>query len=204
MQRSVGNAAVVSLMREASDDPYGISAATASGGQPLNIEVRRQMETAFDTDFSSVRVHTGADANDSARSVGARAYTVGDDVVFSNGNFDPASDSGRHTLAHQLTHVLQQRSGPVDGTDTGNGVRVSDPSDPYERAAESTADQVMDGKLANGDAPHPVTPDDAHPGTQSDVSGPDVQRQGDEGEEDEMQMLVQREAEEPEELDEQA
>ena len=78
----------------------------------------------------------------------AQAYTVGPSIVFQRDHYDPTSESGRHMLAHELTHVVQQRSGPVDGTDAGNGVKVSDPSDQFEREAVATADRVMSGPAA--------------------------------------------------------
>ena len=62
-------------------------------------------------DFSHVRVHTDARAAESARSVDATAYTVGTDIVFASGEYNPATNSGRRLLAHELTHVLQQTSG---------------------------------------------------------------------------------------------
>ncbi len=107
------------------------------------------MESAFGESFADVRVHTGAEATASAQRLGATAYTVGRDVVFSDGHYDPSSASGQRTLAHELTHVVQQRSGPVDGTDTGQGVKVSDPGDRFERAAEATADRVSSGQAAD-------------------------------------------------------
>ena len=72
----------------------------------------------------------------------AKAYTVGDEIVFNRGAYQPDTDAGRHTLAHELTHVVQQRSGPVDGTPTGDGVAVSDPGDRFEREAEATATEI--------------------------------------------------------------
>jgi Domain of unknown function (DUF4157) len=119
------------------------------GGRPLDPLHRLQMERAIGADFSSVRIHTGGEADASAKQLSAHAYTVGNDVVFADGQYDPDSTSGQRTLAHELTHVVQQRSGPVDGTDTGGGVRVSDPSDRYERGAEAMAEQVVDGGLFN-------------------------------------------------------
>jgi hypothetical protein len=103
------------------------------------------MEARFGHDFGDVRVHTDGVAHESARSVNAQAYTVGSDIVFQRDRFDPDSDSGRHVLAHELTHVVQQRSGPVEGTETDGGVRVSDPSDRFEREAAETADRLMSG-----------------------------------------------------------
>ncbi|HEY8338864.1 MAG TPA: DUF4157 domain-containing protein, partial [Egibacteraceae bacterium] len=88
-------------------------------------------------------VHTDATAAASAKAVQARAYTVGDDIVFDSGQYNPHTDQGRHTLAHELTHVVQQRSGPVAGTPQPDGISISDPGDPFERAAEQTAAEAL-------------------------------------------------------------
>jgi GH24 family phage-related lysozyme (muramidase) len=82
-----------------------------SPGQPLDATARAFMEPRFGQDFSRVRVHTDARAADSAAAIGARAYTVGHDVAFGRGRYDPAHTEGSHLLAHELTHVVQQRSG---------------------------------------------------------------------------------------------
>jgi hypothetical protein len=97
------------------------------------------MEAGLGADFSDVRVHHDGAAAASAQAVNAKAYTVGNDVVFNRGAYQPDTGEGRHTLAHELTHVVQQRSGPVDGTATGDGVSISDPDDRFEREAETTA-----------------------------------------------------------------
>jgi ABC-type oligopeptide transport system ATPase subunit len=68
---------------------------------------------------------------------GTSAYTSGSHVVIGEGG------GGKHTLAHELTHVIQQRQGHVAGTDNGAGLRVSDPSDRFEREAEANARAVM-------------------------------------------------------------
>jgi len=88
-------------------------------------------------------VHTDSAAHDSAKSVNAHAYTVGSNVVFQRDKYDPASHEGKTMLAHELTHVVQQRSGPVDGTESGGGIKVSDPSDRFEREASANADRAM-------------------------------------------------------------
>src|SRR5205807_8652005 len=120
-------------------------------------------------------VHTDAKASDSAKSVQAHAYTVGNEVVFQSGKYAPESDSGKRMLAHELTHVVQQRSGPVAGTPAPGGIKVSHPADSFEQAAESSADRVMAG----------VAP------TQAATAPASVQR---EEEEEELQgMFVQRE-----------
>lgn len=115
----------------------------SGGGQPLDDTTRAFMEPRFSHDFSRVRVHTDEQAARSATSARALAYTVGSDIVFAAGRYAPQTNAGRHLLAHELTHVMQQSAGPVAGTTLGDGLTISDPSDSYEQAAEATAHSVM-------------------------------------------------------------
>lgn len=80
-----------------------------SPGQPLERSARATMESRFGQSFAGVRIHSDARAAASARAVGAQAYTVGHNVVFGNGRYAPASSAGQRLLAHELTHVVQQR-----------------------------------------------------------------------------------------------
>lgn len=79
-----------------------------SPGQPFDAATRSFMESRFGHDFSHVRVHTDTRAVESARAVGALAYTAGKDVVFGAGQYIPWTDAGKKLLAHELTHVVQQ------------------------------------------------------------------------------------------------
>ncbi|WP_420711027.1 DUF4157 domain-containing protein [Streptomyces sp. NRRL F-2580] len=110
-----------------------------SSGRPLDDNTRTEMEARLGADFSDVRIHTDTTARASAAEVGARAYTSGSHVVIGEGGAD------KHTLVHELTHVIQQRQGPVSGTDNGDGLSVSDPSDRFEREAEANARRAMNG-----------------------------------------------------------
>ena len=83
-----------------------------SGGQPLSEPVRAFFEPRLGYDFSQVRIHTDARAAASARAVNALAYTVGQDVVFGAGHYAPGAVSGMRLLAHELTHVVQNREAP--------------------------------------------------------------------------------------------
>lgn len=142
LQRALGNGAVsASLAPEEERSP--VHDVVGSGGTPLEPAVRTDMEARLGHDFGDVRVHTDAAAHDSAQAVNAHAYTVGSHVVFQRDAYDPGTHQGRTTLAHELTHVVQQRSGPVDGTDAGGGVRVSDPADRFEQEAAATAARVV-------------------------------------------------------------
>ncbi|MET8546947.1 DUF4157 domain-containing protein, partial [Kitasatospora sp. NPDC004799] len=122
-------------------------------GRPLDDGTRTDMETRLGADFSDVRIHDDPAARASAAEVGARAYTSGSHVVIGAGGGD------RQTLAHELTHVIQQRRGPVAGTDHGDGLRISDPSDRFEREAEANAHAALRGPAPDlqrapaGDAP---------------------------------------------------
>ncbi|MGW1717758.1 eCIS core domain-containing protein [Streptomyces sp. NPDC002156] len=156
LQRTVGNRALAQLVadeRHEHGPGCGHSGGTAvqrapevdavlrSGGRPLDAPLRQEMEARLDADFGDVRLHDDSAARRSATQLGARAYTSGSHVVIGEGGGD------KHTLAHELTHVIQQRSGPVAGADTGDGLRVSDPGDAFERAAEANAARAMSGPV---------------------------------------------------------
>jgi len=146
LQRAVGNAGVGALLESepAQEQRSPVHDVIGSGGgSPLAPEVRDEMQGRLGHDFSDVRVHTDSAAHDSAKSVNAHAYTVGSNVVFQRDKYDPSSHEGKTMLAHELTHVVQQRSGPVDGTESGGGIKVSDPSDRFEREASANADRAM-------------------------------------------------------------
>ena len=79
-----------------------------SQGRALQASIQREMESGFGHDFSRVRVHHDSPAHDLARSVNARAFTLGGDIYFGKNQYRPGSNVGRHLLAHELTHVVQQ------------------------------------------------------------------------------------------------
>lgn len=89
-------------------NPDAVRGTLSSSGRPLDAETRRYMESRIGFDFSKVRLHTDASAAASARALNARAYTVGNDVVFSTGSYAPQTIQGKRLLAHELTHVVQQ------------------------------------------------------------------------------------------------
>lgn len=105
-----------------------------SPGQPLNRDVRHSMEARFGQPFDGVRVHIDAAAARLAAAARARAYTVGQDIFFGYGKYAPWTQAGQRLLAHELAHVLQQRTGegPPPGTT-------------QEREAATAADQVGAG-----------------------------------------------------------
>jgi hypothetical protein len=83
--------------------------ALSTPGRPLEPRTRRAIEARFGYDFSGVRVHDDARAAATAAGINAAAFTVGQDIVFGAGRYDPSSRAGRHLLAHELVHVAQQR-----------------------------------------------------------------------------------------------
>ena len=96
-------------------DTSGVDGAVRGGGRSLDPTTRRSMEARFGYDFSSVRVHDDAAASSAAAEVSATAFTVGEDIVL-GGGYDPTTPRGRHLIAHELAHVVQQR-----GTGQGEG-----------------------------------------------------------------------------------
>jgi uncharacterized protein YukE len=93
---------------ETATAPVSVDRALDGAGTPLESGLRQEMEQSFGHDFSRVRVHTGPMAEQSARDVNARAYTVGHSLVFGAGEFNPGTREGRRLLAHELTHVAQE------------------------------------------------------------------------------------------------
>lgn len=198
LQRAVGNAGVTAMLEEERSPVHDV---ISSGGRPLEPAVRTDMEVRLGHDFADVRVHDDSSAAASAQAVNAHAYTVGPNIVFQRDRYDPSSQEGRTTLAHELTHVVQQRSGPVDGTSAPGGIKVSDPSDRFEREASANADRVMAApapapvQTLAGGAPAQVQRHADEP----EVQGAFVQREGEEDEEPVQGSFVQREGEEEDE-----
>ena len=102
------------VQRQESDGPTA-SADVASrlgsrrgGGRGLEEGTRLEMESAIGADFSGVRVHTDGEATQLSQDLGAKAFTHGSDIYFNEGQYDPDSSGGKHLLAHELTHTVQQ------------------------------------------------------------------------------------------------
>ena len=182
LQKTAGNASVSAALEEQEASP--VKDVVGAGGTPLDGETRGFMESRLGADFSHVRVHTDARASESAQSVQAQAYTVGTDVVFQSGKYAPESDSGKRMLAHELTHVVQQRSGPVDGTPAGGGIKISNPADRFEQAAETSADHVMSSNWVASPATGVAAGVQRQSDEEEELQGSFVQRQAG-GEEEE-------------------
>jgi hypothetical protein len=104
----------------------------SGGGAPLPDPVRQKMEGFFKTDFSDVRVHIGPQAP----AIGAIAFTIGSQIFFAPGQYQPGSPNGQALLGHELTHVVQQRAGRVRNP-FGGGIAVV-----QDHALEREADEM--------------------------------------------------------------
>jgi hypothetical protein len=109
------------------------------GGQPLERRTRAAMERRFGHDFSLVRVHVGERASSSAESIWADAYTVGCDIVFRAGRYDPGAPEGQRLLAHELTHVVQQGAAPPSAQRPDGSVKTAGPVTERVQRAIATA-----------------------------------------------------------------
>ena len=118
-----------------------------SSGQTLDPETRAFFESHFAYDFRDVRIHTDTRAAQSARAVNALAYTVGSHVAFAPGRFSPRTPGGQQLLAHELTHVVQQRSNSAS-----EASHISSPGEPAEREAA-----LAERAIHFGEAPPSVT-----------------------------------------------
>lgn len=142
----VGNRAFAELARHgegilpdgrAHPDVEQAIAARRGGGRALDPGVRERVGPGLGDDLGDVRVHDGPDADALARSVQARAFAVGTDLFFAEGEHRPGTGAGDRLLAHELTHVVQQRGAPADGPLT-----VSQPGDASEHEADRAADEL--------------------------------------------------------------
>lgn len=105
IQRLEHNSDTTEISSEVSD-----SIRHAGGGKRLTAGLQRKMEHGFGTGFGGVRVHTDSHADKLNRSLNARAFTVGQDIFFRRGSFRPHTPTGKHLLAHELAHTVQQKS----------------------------------------------------------------------------------------------
>jgi hypothetical protein len=130
--------------------PSIVNEVLRSPGQPLDSETRAFMEPRLGAELGGVRVHVGRQAEQSAATVSALAYTVGRNIVFGAGQYAPNTTQGRNLIAHELAHVVQQ-----GGESIATPNRISSPDDASEREADSAADAVMRMATADLDAAVP-------------------------------------------------
>lgn len=133
LQRRAGSSSEIPAIPPIVHDVLGAS------GQPLDAGARTFFEPRFGHDFSAVRVHADSRAAESAHAVNALAYTVGEHVVFAEGQYDATSAAGRELLAHELAHVTQ-----YDGSHAQPDT-VTAPGDASEREADRISESVLAG-----------------------------------------------------------
>jgi Domain of unknown function (DUF4157) len=107
------------------------------GGTTLDGGIRERFAAELGDSLGDVRIHADAGADSLARSVSARAFTTGSDVFFASGEYRPGSSAGDRLIAHELTHVIQQRGAPASGP-----MKISDPDDTLEVAAETVSREL--------------------------------------------------------------
>ena len=179
-QATGGNQMVLRLLAESGAAPKTTGGAGVAGsiqgriggGNPLPPDVRAEAEAGLGQRLGDVRLHTDAPAAALATQLGAHAFTTGNDIFFNQGEYDPGSSGGFNVLMHELTHTLQQASGPVDGRPAMFGLTVSDVHDADEREARTVADRVT----ARRSTLDVNTPDLAPAPTAGGSSGIAVQR----------------------------
>ncbi|MCD6476257.1 MAG: DUF4157 domain-containing protein, partial [Anaerolineaceae bacterium] len=149
LQHKAGNQAVQRLIAQhKSEEGFDLDDKTTakiqqarSGGQALERSFQRQMETKFGKSLDDVKLHTDQSANTLSQQLGASAFTIGSDVFFREGKYEPGSTKGQELLAHELTHVIQQRERKVNSGKPGLNVRPA--GDEFEQEADSTAQSLI-------------------------------------------------------------
>jgi hypothetical protein len=139
------------LLRKAADAPaepaadaeQAVARAATGSGAPLGGDIRGKVEHTTGADLGGVRVHTGAESQAAAAAVGARAFTVGQDVHFGSGEYQPGTHSGDQLIAHELAHTVQQAGGAAVRQ---HKLAVSAPGDAAEREADAVADAALAGR----------------------------------------------------------
>ena len=143
-------------------------------GEPLDRRVRGAMERSLGAPFGDVRVHREGEAAQTAALLSASAYTVGRHIVFAQGQYAPATMTGLQLLAHELTHVVQQRG----QTESGIEDLVIGPDDALERAARDVAASIGSGQpVAIGGGSVDAAPAQAVVQREGKVCGPNVSKQ---------------------------
>ncbi len=133
---------------EASKDLESAINNAKGSGQSLNSGLQQSMEQAMGADFSSVRVHTDAQANQLNQSIQAKAFTTGQHIFFKKGEYEPSSTRGQELLAHELTHVVQQGGGDntVERKVQNKGIKIA-LTDSRNNVIQKTNDDAV--RLAN-------------------------------------------------------
>jgi hypothetical protein len=179
-----GNAAIIRLLRNADGQdapagvPDGFQERLGGAGHALPDAHKSTLAAGLGVSLDGVRLHTDSTAADLAGSVSARAFTVGSDIYFGAGNYQPETTDGYRLLAHEVTHVVQQSGTAV--APAGSSLSVSSPDSPAELEAERVADRLVVGRDATAlETAGPSVHRDPAPATPADgasVSSPEQEQ----------------------------
>ncbi len=137
------------------DDGSGIESSlndSKGGGSPLDSGTKSEMESGFGADFSGVRVHNDSNAVQMNKELGSQAFANGNDIYFNEGKYNPESDSGKHLLAHELTHTVQQGASPnSNSVQQSNIVQKEEAKEPAEPGEPTTVVDISKGLTLSKD-----------------------------------------------------
>jgi hypothetical protein len=145
-----------SAQQERKPSPNDASVSSANGlrvgsGRPLETSLRDVYEPRFGFDFSRVRIYSNQEAAGSAESLGARAYTMGPNIVFSGGGYRPGTAEGQKLLAHELTHIVQQGHAPAINARRGQlAVRQTTPAIQRDPQPNAPPTKTGEGEIKIG------------------------------------------------------
>lgn len=148
MQKAAGNSAVAGMLGAGRADL--VRSVVGSPGRPVDRSVVEMVRDATGDDASGIRVHDGEDAARAARSVDAEMFASGNHIV-APGGLDVSTREGAFKTVHEVHHIVnQQAKGPVEGTDTGDGLKISDPGDRHEQEANRAAVRAVRRHFGSG------------------------------------------------------
>jgi hypothetical protein len=122
-------------------------------GSAMDSKVQSEMGSGFGADFSNVRIHTNSQAVQMNKDLGAHAFTHGNDIYFNQGKYNPGTESGKHLLAHELTHTIQQGA-------SSNTVQRYTPTTPKKPAPQGNPERPSDGAEVKGKSNNKIDNDD--------------------------------------------
>lgn len=172
MQKTLGNSAVQRFLAQRSgqgkteldDETSKTIKSERGGGQALDAGIAQKAGAVMGQDFSNVNVHTGEKSDSLNEQLQAKAFTVGNDIFFREGEYNPGSSQGQELISHELTHVVQQGASTPE---VQGKMTVNDPNDQYEAEADKVANTVMN---APDDAQRDEMPEEEAQGKREDFA----------------------------------
>lgn len=150
VQHTAGNSATAAMLAPTPGDL--VRSVISEPGRPLDASVAESVSQATGGDPSGIRLHEGPEAGKAAKAVGATMFASGNHIVAPDG-LDVSTAEGMFKAVHEVHHIVnQQAKGPVDGTDTDDGLRISDPGDRFEQEADDVAFSAVARRFGQGDA----------------------------------------------------